>query len=80
MNHDTEPIFDYKNGRWLCSDHSMAVDCAYLHPGEYVYTYERDHEGKMIHITLAHDPHANTPLPVIKAGKIQGVKPSEFEE
>ena len=71
--HDNEPIYDHEHGRWLCANHAIAELCALKHEGDYIYTYDRDDNGKMINIELAHDPHSDKRKPPkIRGGRIQG--------
>jgi len=78
---DTKPIYDYKNGRWLCRNYRMAQNCAEDHPNDYVFTYSRDSDNNMVDIELAYDPHATQPQPPkLRNGRIQGILPSELDD
>jgi len=78
---DTKPIYDYKNGRWLCRNYNMAKHCASDHPSDYVCVYDRDSDGNMIDIEVVHDPHSQTPMPPkLRGGRIRGTLPSELDD
>jgi len=78
---DSNPIRDYKNGRWLCRNYRMAQNCAEDHPNDYIYVYSRDSDNNMVDITLAYDPHAAQPQPPkLRGGKIIGILPSELDD
>ena len=73
VNKDDEPYWEYDRGRWLCFNKGMASDCATAHPGDFVYTYERDSQGNMVNITEYWSPKMpdNNKMPFIKSGKLR---------
>jgi len=60
---DERPIYDYKHGRWLCSDVGLAYDCARDHAGDSVYLYDRDKDGKMVNIREYWSPKKDNTKP-----------------
>ena len=73
MTQDTEPIHEWEKGRWLCADTGMAHQCAIDHPGDYVFTYDRDNNGRMIDVTAfwtPRDPDTAKRPASIQNGKI----------
>ena len=45
-----KPYFEHKTGRWMCDSETDALTIAEKHPGDQVYTYQRDKNGHEINI------------------------------
>lgn len=68
VDFDSTPYFEKRTGRWMCSNTSDAMGMVEHHPGDYVFTYERDKDGNQVNIIPFWTPN----MPDTR--KIKGVK------
>lgn len=68
-----DTVWDYEHGRWLCLTRGDAYDIMDKHPGDTIYLYDRDENGKMTNLRLffASWMTQSLHMPTIAGGKIR---------
>jgi len=46
----SDTFYQHEHGRWMCINEGDAYDTMKQHPGETIYLYDRDPDGKTVNI------------------------------
>jgi hypothetical protein len=70
-----ESFYEYHKGRWMCPNDGSAFDIMEKHPGDPIYTFERDKDDHIINIVPFWTPSmpekTEDKLPNIRNGKMR---------
>ena len=72
-NFDDVPYWEHETGRWMCNSVIDAQSTVEEHPGDTVYIYDRDRNGKQTNIHQYWSPQMpdTRKQRIVKGGKIR---------